>query len=147
MLLYVIVTDIMYLILLKLFLCSHGYPFNIMPIEWIFIKYTIIHKFWDNIDKLLEREGDTQSKNKGGPRASLHRHVFVKHSGLGRKYCRGCYQKKQRNEITKSKVRKVTTYCKDCPDQPRYCLECFSTHHHILDSFQVCFNWINNSYQ
>ncbi|KAH1008436.1 hypothetical protein HUJ05_008990 [Dendroctonus ponderosae] len=46
-------------------------------------------------------------------------------SKTGRKYCRGCYGKKLNNEIPKSRVKKVATYCQNCPKLPRYCPECF----------------------
>jgi hypothetical protein len=59
-------------------------------------------------------------------------HVFAKMDGYarqGRKYCRGCYDKKIRGEIEKNKVKKVITYCKDCTGEPRYCLQCFTVAH------------------
>lgn len=61
------------------------------------------------------------------------KHVFDKLPGsarVGRKYCRGCYKKKLKNEIPKNKVKKVSSFCKNCPGQPRYCLECFNISHY-----------------
>ncbi|CAH1984331.1 unnamed protein product [Acanthoscelides obtectus] len=46
-----------------------------------------------------------------------------------RKYCKGCYAKKLRGEITKNCVKKVVTFCGVCDDQPHFCLNCFNTTH------------------
>lgn len=62
---------------------------------------------------------------------TMTKHTFRKMEGSareGRKYCRGCYEKK-RGEIEKTKVKKVTTYCSDCTGEPRYCLDCFNCAH------------------
>lgn len=59
-------------------------------------------------------------------------HTFAKKEGPAakvRKYCRLCYRNKDTNNITKNKVKKVTTYCLDCDNQPHYCLECFAETH------------------
>ena len=59
-------------------------------------------------------------------------HTFAKKEGPAakvRKYCRGCYIKKQRSNAHKNTVKKVTTYCLDCDDQPHYCLDCFTESH------------------
>lgn len=79
------------------------------------------------IDKLLDKplvDPDVQKKT----------HEFDKQPGssrVGRKYCKGCYKKKLKNEISKNKVKKVITFCKTCSDQTRYCLKCFNKDHNI----------------
>lgn len=46
-----------------------------------------------------------------------------------RKYCKGCYAKKLRGEISKNRVKKVVTYCGTCDSQPHFCLDCFNIAH------------------
>lgn len=56
-------------------------------------------------------------------------HTFAKRDGSAvktRKYCRGCYTKKQQPDSSKTSVRKVTTYCADCKGEPHFCLACFT---------------------
>lgn len=63
---------------------------------------------------------------------SLRAHVFAKldcKARENRKYCKGCYKKKQDGLIDKNKIKKVITYCEQCEGNPRYCLECFNTFH------------------
>lgn len=77
----------------------------------------------------VEEEPDIQHQNK---RKRKNTHTFAKKEGLAaktRKYCRRCYQNKEQNNMTKNKVRKVTTYCLDCDGEPHYCLECFNEVH------------------
>lgn len=62
----------------------------------------------------------------------MQSHSFKKMPGSareGRKYCKGCYKKKSDGLIPRSKIRKVTTFCDDCDNKPRYCLECFNAVH------------------
>lgn len=83
------------------------------------------------VDKLLEKN-ETDDLQTPQNKSVLQKHVFQKLPGSareGRKYCKGCYGKKIKNEIPKSKVRKVTTFCNDCEFQPRYCLDCFNAKH------------------
>ncbi|CAH1963247.1 unnamed protein product [Acanthoscelides obtectus] len=60
------------------------------------------------IDKLLDRpltDPDVKKKT----------HAFEKHPGnsrVGRRYCRGCYKKKLKNEIPKNKVKKLPLFVK-----------------------------------
>nr|CAH7741033.1 unnamed protein product [Callosobruchus chinensis] len=59
------------------------------------------------------------------------KHTMLKKAGpfdKVRKYCKSCYAKKIRGEIPKTKVKKVTTYCATCENQPHFCLECFNSH-------------------
>lgn len=62
-------------------------------------------------------------------------HTFTKPSGPGRKKrkaCKGCYETLRKTLPSREadkKVRKVTSYCPDCPGQPGYCLECFNELH------------------
>ncbi|XP_046398660.1 piggyBac transposable element-derived protein 3-like [Ischnura elegans] len=97
-----------------------------------------IVKFRENlIGSLLgnESQGDRSPTSLTLPQTSRKRmatHSFKKEEGgarINRKYCRGCYEKKQLGEIEKNKVKKVTTYCDDCPKKPRFCLDCFHKHH------------------
>lgn len=94
---------------------------------------TSLLKFREHIvDKLLEGNISDENDPSASRNSRLRSHVFSKQPGssrIGRRYCRGCYQKKLKNEIPKTKVRKVTTFCRDCPGMPRYCLECFNAKH------------------
>jgi hypothetical protein len=65
-------------------------------------------------------------------RRSLNSHRFDKKVGKFdkvRKYCKGCYAKHSEGKITKNKVKKVVSYCKDCENEPHYCLDCFHIFH------------------
>lgn len=68
------------------------------------------------------------------PPKPLDKHTFVRENEMfkKRRYCRGCYKKKQLGEIDKNKVRKVYTYCLDCRDHPRFCAECFVIEHNLV---------------
>lgn len=46
-----------------------------------------------------------------------------------RKGCQGCKQLSKDNIITKNQIKKVVTYCVDCPGEPFYCLPCFNRHY------------------
>ncbi|KAJ8912470.1 hypothetical protein NQ315_014570 [Exocentrus adspersus] len=65
-------------------------------------------------------------------RKSMRTHAFQKKEGLAvksRRYCKGCYSKKIKGETSKNKVKKVSTYCGDCENNPHYCLACFNMLH------------------
>lgn len=65
-------------------------------------------------------------------RKSVQNHQLLKKEGLFdkvRKYCKGCYAKKTRGELTKSRVKKVATYCNTCEGQPHFCLNCYNIYH------------------
>lgn len=103
-------------------------------------KKTSITDFKKAVVKELLRDRSDAVSKQGGERQPnillpvkiVSKHTFCKTEGSarkGRKYCRGCYDKKVRGEIQKNKVKKVTTYCKNCPGEPRFCLECFNQKH------------------
>jgi hypothetical protein len=49
-----------------------------------------------------------------------------------RKACRNCYKKlktKEGREIARNKSRKVSTFCKKCPEKPFLCSDCFEEYH------------------
>lgn len=63
-------------------------------------------------------------------------HTFTKPEGPGRKkrkVCRGCYKQLRETGSTSreadKKVRRVISFCHDCPGQPGYCLTCFNNDH------------------
>lgn len=62
-------------------------------------------------------------------------HTFVKPEGAGRKkrkVCRGCYMELRKSMTSREadkKVRRVISFCSDCPDSPGFCLACFNKHH------------------
>lgn len=59
-------------------------------------------------------------------------HKFDKKEGPShkmRKYCVGCYEKKRNGLIVKNKVKKVSTFCNDCTNNPHYCMSCFNESH------------------
>jgi hypothetical protein len=63
---------------------------------------------------------------------NLKSHIFAKlecKARENRKYCRGCYDTKMKGLIDKNKVKKVITYCQQCENNPRFCLECFNFFH------------------
>lgn len=65
---------------------------------------------------------------------SMKLHKLGKYEGNSwktRKYCRGCYKKKQKGLLHKNRVRKVTSYCMDCAKKPHFCLDCFYHEHGI----------------
>ncbi|KAB0802376.1 hypothetical protein PPYR_04562 [Photinus pyralis] len=63
-------------------------------------------------------------------------HSLTKPDGPGRKKRKPCKQCRQvlkasglsHREVDK-KVRRVVTYCADCPGEPGYCLNCFNETH------------------
>lgn len=62
-------------------------------------------------------------------------HTFVKPEGPGRKkkkVCTSCYRT-LRNTLSSReadrKVRRVTSFCQDCPNMPGFCLQCFNNYH------------------
>lgn len=61
-------------------------------------------------------------------------HSLSKSEGEGKKKrrrCRGCYEKIRQTSSSREadKKTKTVTFCKDCPGQPFYCLECFNEKH------------------
>lgn len=63
---------------------------------------------------------------------AMNTHTFAKKEGPAaktRKYCKGCYKQKITQKLDKNKVKKVTTYCKNCENEPHFCLECFTETH------------------
>lgn len=96
-----------------------------------------ISKFREIIvqDLLFGKRFAASNEEPGTPavtRKALKNHIFFKKEGAAaivRKYCRGCYEKKVRGEIQKNHVKKVTTYCMDCEDDPHFCLPCFNRKH------------------
>lgn len=75
----------------------------------------------------VDPEAPIARRNKRKSEHKLDRKEGVAHKI--RKYCIGCYKKKQEGEIAKNNVKKVTTFCKDCSDQPHYCIDCFNVNH------------------
>lgn len=62
-------------------------------------------------------------------------HTFIKPEGPGRKKrkpCKGCYdnlRKALKSREADKKVRRVISFCNDCPNLPGFCLECFNKYH------------------
>lgn len=62
-------------------------------------------------------------------------HTFIKPEGPGRKKrkpCTGCYQTLRATMSSREadkKVRRVISYCDECPNKPGYCLQCFNEKH------------------
>lgn len=62
-------------------------------------------------------------------------HTFVKPDGPGRKkrkVCRGCYNKLRATLTSREadrKVKRVISFCKECPGAPGLCLDCFNKCH------------------
>ncbi|KAL0879436.1 hypothetical protein ABMA27_003187 [Loxostege sticticalis] len=49
-----------------------------------------------------------------------------------RRFCSVCYKKNTAilgYKIAKNRTKKVTTYCKECPNEPYFCLACFNKSH------------------
>lgn len=95
-----------------------------------------ITAFKEEIAKeLLKKPAETEVCETTPPtsrRRSLQSHRFDKKPGKFdkvRKYCKGCYAKCSKGETTKNKVKKVVTFCRDCVDEPHFCLECFHSYH------------------
>ncbi|CAH2000212.1 unnamed protein product [Acanthoscelides obtectus] len=71
------------------------------------------------------------------PRASsrIAHHKMQKYDGtvrMIRKRCTSCYRKLQSTSGVKearNKAKRVSTFCKDCPEQPTLCLQCFNEIH------------------
>ncbi|XP_066252466.1 piggyBac transposable element-derived protein 4-like [Euwallacea similis] len=69
------------------------------------------------------------------PLARKRIHTFIKPEGPGRKKrkpCKGCYQNLRETLTSREadkKVRRVISFCSDCPNLPGFCLECFNKHH------------------
>lgn len=82
-----------------------------------------------------EAPDNISHENVPGPSSKkkrLNAHSLAKKDGPShnvRKYCKGCYEKKKKGEISKNNVSKVVTYCKDCVGEPHFCIECFSLYH------------------
>lgn len=90
-----------------------------------------ITEFREEIIKELIKGEPNNRINVETPRKSLN-HSLLKKDGpfdKVRKYCKGCYGKKMRGEITKNRVKKVVTYCNICETQPHFCLNCFNAAH------------------
>lgn len=62
-------------------------------------------------------------------------HSLGKSEGIGKKKrlrCRGCYEKNRQTLSSREadkKTKTVNTFCKDCPEKPFLCLECFNSKH------------------
>ena len=83
------------------------------------------------VAKLLEL-----SENTKNPCLRRSRHnIAVRKSDSGRsirRACKLCYaNKRRRMDRTKAQknLKKTTTYCPNCPDQPQLCIECFKVLH------------------
>lgn len=79
-----------------------------------------------------EKDSDQEEPRVETPRRNIQSHIMLRKEGLFdkvRKYCKGCYAKKLRGEITKNRVKKVVTYCGICEGQPHFCLDCFNVTH------------------
>ena len=65
-----------------------------------------------------QEEDKTSIENNPPKKKKKTEHKLERKEGLAhkiRKYCVRCYKKKQDGEISKNNVRKVTTFCADCP--------------------------------
>ncbi|XP_018572737.1 piggyBac transposable element-derived protein 4-like [Anoplophora glabripennis] len=87
----------------------------------------IFPELQDNMELNEEKENHVPKKQLRKREHHLEKKEGPSHKT--RKYCKGCYQKKANGEIHKNNVKKVSTYCTDCYDQPHYCLECFNVLH------------------
>lgn len=86
------------------------------------------------VENLLFPSDENQNTDMPGPskKRKLNSHQFKKKDGpahKNRKYCHGCYKKKQKGLMEKNKVPKVTTYCDDCEEKPHFCISCFAEYH------------------
>ncbi|XP_072384429.1 uncharacterized protein [Diabrotica undecimpunctata] len=84
------------------------------------------------IEELLKFEGGQFYERTRRAKVNLNAHVFTKldcKARKNRRYCKGCYKRKQDGLIDKNKVKKVITYCVQCENTPRFCLECFNLFH------------------
>lgn len=85
-----------------------------------------------DIQETIDPEVSEATDQVGRKRKSKSTHQFSKKDGPcheTRKYCRGCYANKVKGDITKNQVKKVNTFCRDCDDQPHFCLPCFNSDH------------------
>ena len=84
-------------------------------------------------ENLIEDKSETAT-NYGQP-PKKRAHTLKKPEGPGRKRrknCKGCYQELRKTLSSKEadkRVRKVISYCNDCPGMPGYCLNCFNLYH------------------
>ena len=76
------------------------------------------------------------SENTKNPCLRRSRHnIAVRKNDSGRsirRACKLCYaNKRRRMDRTKAQknLKKTTTYCPNCPDQPQLCIECFKVLH------------------
>lgn len=64
-----------------------------------------------------------------------NQHTFIKPEGPGRKKRRPCIRCYRTLRLTMpsreadKKVRRIISYCNDCPNKPGYCLQCFYQTH------------------
>lgn len=69
------------------------------------------------------------------PNPKKRTHTFIKPEGPGvkkRKPCKGCYKKLRETLSSREadkKVRRIISFCEDCPNKPAYCLPCFNAYH------------------
>ncbi|XP_072398217.1 uncharacterized protein [Diabrotica undecimpunctata] len=84
------------------------------------------------IEELLKFEGSHFYEPTRPAKVNLNAHVFTKldcKARENRRYCKGCYKRRQDGLIDKNKVKKVITYCAQCGNNPRFCLECLYLFH------------------
>lgn len=84
-------------------------------------------------EKLASYEETIERPIEVAPRKRTH--TFVKPDGPGRKKrksCKGCYtslRKTLSSREADKKVRRVTSFCNECPNMPGFCLPCFNIFH------------------
>lgn len=92
-----------------------------------------IMEFRTQLAKDLVAE-QTEDQPQPGP-SRKRQHTFVKPEGPGRKKrkpCAGCYKKLRITMTSREadkKVRRIISYCDECPNKPGYCLQCFNEMH------------------
>ncbi|XP_043592229.1 uncharacterized protein LOC122571934 isoform X1 [Bombus pyrosoma] len=75
------------------------------------------------------------SENTKNPCLRWNQHIAVRKNDSGRsikRACKLCYADKSRRtdrSKTRENLKKTTTYCPNCSDQPQLCIECFKVLH------------------
>ncbi|XP_054259553.1 uncharacterized protein LOC128984274 [Macrosteles quadrilineatus] len=92
-------------------------------------------KFRESVALSLMGLDEAPVRHMTPPQRKRPAHSLCKSEGEGKKkrrHCRGCYEKLRKTSSSREadkKTKTVNTFCKDCPDQPFFCLECFNKKH------------------
>ncbi|KAG8295655.1 hypothetical protein J6590_075401 [Homalodisca vitripennis] len=89
----------------------------------------------ENIDHVENKDLECMECTVDEPRRQVQKHNLVSREGKARevrKRCLPCYELLKTSEgtvVDRKKCKRVTTYCKDCPEEPSMCLSCFNNRH------------------